>query len=522
MEKRILLAVFLSSIVLLGYNVLISKTRYVEQPIPKAISREIPSAKTEPLLAQPEIKQEKALSSRISLQHNMLENADLKLRFTNVGARLDEIYLKQFNRKFFETQLFNLQEVTEQPFVLTSDKDNKLVYEYEDGQKKIIKTYSISNNNIELDINVQNITGAAQNYDLNLNLLSLNMQQDSLDFLKEKNYLELNISQPDKILRKPLTRIGSKNIVSDQIKFSWIGLKDRYFCSIFKPNDPLSSYYIQVLENKTVIVGVPIIYHNLQPKASFNFRISLYVGPLKSQAIGSVDNNFIGIINYGTFDPISKALLSTMRFIHKFLPNWGVCIIVLSCLLFLLLYPLTLKSLNSMKAMQAVQPQMEKLRQQYKDQPQKLNQEIMALYKKNKVNPFGGCLPMVLQIPIFIALYQALLRSLELRGAKFLWIKDLSESDKLFMLPFNLPVLGNEFNILPILMALIMLFQQKLTSKSTVSANPEQQKLMTIFFPILFGFMFYRLPSGLVLYWFVYSGLSLFFQWKQTAAIQKV
>jgi YidC/Oxa1 family membrane protein insertase len=302
------------------------------------------------------------------------------------------------------------------------------------------------------------------------------------------------------------------------VKFDWIGLKDRYFCTIFKPEVSPSGYYSQLIDNKVVNVGIPLSILKLEPRASAKFKAKLFAGPLNTQVLNETDSNFGQIINFGVFDSISKVLLSTLRFIHKILPNWGVCIIVLSCLLFFILYPLTLKSLKSMKAMQALQPEMEKMRQQHKDQPQKFNKEVMELYKKHHVNPFGGCLPMVLQIPIFIGLYQALLRSLELRGSGFLWIRDLSEADRLFIFPYNIPILGNELNILPILMAIIMFLQQKLTSKTTVSANPEQQRIMLIFFPILFGFMFYRMPSGLVLYWFVYSGLSFIFQWKQMAA----
>ena len=165
-----------------------------------------------------------------------------------------------------------------------------------------------------------------------------------------------------------------------------------------------------------------------------------------------------------------------------------------------------------MKEMQAVQPKIEELRKIYKDNPQKLNKEIMELYREHKVNPLGGCLPLVLQMPIFFALYQALMRSIALKGASFLWIKDLSEPDRLFILPKTLPVIGNEFNILPVLMAIGMFIQQKFTMASASSAAAEQQKLMTIFMPILFGIIFYHMPSGLVLYWFVNSTLMLIYQ----------
>ena len=156
-----------------------------------------------------------------------------------------------------------------------------------------------------------------------------------------------------------------------------------------------------------------------------------------------------------------------------------------------------------MKRMQELQPKIELIRQTYKDNPQRLNKEIMELYKKEKANPFSGCLPMILQIPIFFALYQALIRSIELKGAKFLWIKDLSEPDRLIMLAKPLPLLGNDINILPVLMAILMFLQQKFSSVSAAGQSQEQQRLMMVLFPFLFGFIFYRMPSGLVLYWFI-------------------
>ena len=165
-----------------------------------------------------------------------------------------------------------------------------------------------------------------------------------------------------------------------------------------------------------------------------------------------------------------------------------------------------------MREMQAIQPKVEELRKQYKDNPQKLNKEIMELYKLHKVNPLGGCLPLLLQMPIFFALYQALMRSIHLRGAPFLWIKDLSSPDRLFVLPTALPFIGSEVNLLPVLMTIGMFIQQKATMATTSSANMEQQKMMMVIFPILFCFIFYHMPSGLVLYWFINSTFMLFFQ----------
>lgn len=173
-----------------------------------------------------------------------------------------------------------------------------------------------------------------------------------------------------------------------------------------------------------------------------------------------------------------------------------------------------------MRQIQLLQPKIDKLRKEFKDNPQKLNKEIMEMYKKYKVNPFGGCLPMLLQMPIFIALYQALIRAIELKNARFLWIKDLSMPDKAFFLPFssligrNIPV-----NILPILMAITMFFQQKISAPASKVNDKEdvmqqQQKMMAVLMPVMFGAIFYNMPSGLVLYWFINTLFMLFQQIK--------
>jgi YidC/Oxa1 family membrane protein insertase len=204
--------------------------------------------------------------------------------------------------------------------------------------------------------------------------------------------------------------------------------------------------------------------------------------------------------------------VQVLHFLYGLVHNWGWAIVILSLVVYLALYPLTLKQMRSMKEMQLLQPRIEELRKAYKDNPQRLNKETMELYRQHKVNPLSGCLPLVLQMPIFLALYQALMRSIVLKGANFLWIKDLSEPDRLFILPVSLPILGNEINILPLVMAIGMFIQQKISLANTSSSAAEQQKMMLVIMPVMFGIIFYKMPSGLVLYWFVNSTLMLLYQ----------
>jgi len=189
---------------------------------------------------------------------------------------------------------------------------------------------------------------------------------------------------------------------------------------------------------------------------------------------------------------ISRPLLVILKVFNRFLHNWGLAIILLTILIKILFYPLTHKSYKSMKQMQELQPLINKLRQKYKNDREALNREMMQLYRARKINPFGGCLPMLLQIPVFFGLYRVLLYSVELRNSPFfLWITDLSAKDPLY--------------ITPILMGASMFLQQKMTP---TTADPAQAKLM-MFMPIIFTVMFLNFPSGLVIYWLMNNILSI-------------
>ncbi len=202
-------------------------------------------------------------------------------------------------------------------------------------------------------------------------------------------------------------------------------------------------------------------------------------------------------------DLIGKVFIGGLEMLFNVFRNYGVAIIALTFLINLVLFPLTRQSFLSMKRMQQVQPQMAKLREKYKDNTQQLNKEMMELYKKHKVNPLGGCLPMLLQMPVFIALYVAISKFVKLIGADFLWVHDLSSPDRV-PLPFTLPFLGNQLHVLPLIMIAGMAVQQRASAMSSVGQDPamaEQQKMMAFMMPVIFGFIFYSMPAALVLYW---------------------
>jgi len=234
--------------------------------------------------------------------------------------------------------------------------------------------------------------------------------------------------------------------------------------------------------------------------------VVLYTGPKDLDHLDASGHSLRRALDLGWFTVVALPLLQALRFSYRFTGNHGVDIILLTVLIKVLFYPLTKKSFQSMKAMQKVQPEMERLREAYKDKPEQMNQAVMELYRKHKVNPLGGCLPMILQLPVFIGLYNALLNAVELRHAPFVgWIQDLSAPDRLgdFQLPF---VTGAGIPILTLIMGASMLVQQKMTP--TTTADPMQQRMMMLM-PIVFTFMFINFPAGLTLYWLVNNLLTI-------------
>ncbi|MBU1007049.1 MAG: membrane protein insertase YidC, partial [Candidatus Omnitrophica bacterium] len=281
---------------------------------------------------------------------------------------------------------------------------------------------------------------------------------------------------------------------------SWLVLRNKYYSIITMPEFVPAGVFTKSI-NGSPVAGFIVEDEKILPGATKQYNFLVYIGPTELGELEKTEVTFGKALNFGIFTSISLILLSVLKFFYGLSHNYGVAILLLTGCVSLLLYPLTLKSLKSMRGLQKLQPHMEQLRAEHKDNAQKLNKEIMELYRRHKVNPMGGCFPIFLQMPIFIALYQTLMRSVELKGANFLWIKDLSMPDAAFALPFNMPFLGNTINLLPILMIGAMIIQQKLSSASTGAAPTEQQKIMTAVMPVMFGFIFYSLPSGLVLYW---------------------
>lgn len=302
-----------------------------------------------------------------------------------------------------------------------------------------------------------------------------------------------------------------KGPVIRQGTISWTGYADSYFITTIMP-EFTDSQTLTIQETgagrgssrSTLSQGLA----TLQPHDSKAYSYTLYMGPKKLTILEEVGHNLAQAVNYGWLDIIAKPMLWLLNFFHGFVKNYGVAIILLTIVIKLVFWPITQKGMKSMKNMQKLQPKIAKLREKFKDDPAKMNQEMMSLYKTYKINPLGGCLPMLIQIPFFIALYQVLIAAIELRHAPFmLWINDLSAPDRLW-LGFDIPYLHG-MPILTLLMGASMYLQQKMTP---TAADPMQARIMQLL-PIVFTFMFINFASGLVLYWFINNLLSMLQQY---------
>lgn len=291
--------------------------------------------------------------------------------------------------------------------------------------------------------------------------------------------------------------------VAEDKGITWAGVESNYFLVATLPQAP--GYLAKAkLEGGVYRVALEKDAVPVPAGSRVEMPVSYYFGPKELAYLAKAPGHLTASVNYGWFDFIAKPLLIMLDFLHGFVGNYGVAIILLTIIIKILFWPLTHKSYKSMDQMRKLQPHMAQIREKYKDDRQKMNEEMMRLYKTYKVNPAGGCLPMVVQIPVFIGLYQALLNAIELRHAPFIthvpftdiiWLADLSVKDP--------------FYVTPIIMGATMFLQQKMTP---APGDPTQAKIM-LALPVVFTFMFLNFPSGLVVYWLVNNVLSIAQQW---------
>ncbi|MGE5284176.1 MAG: membrane protein insertase YidC [Actinomycetota bacterium] len=285
----------------------------------------------------------------------------------------------------------------------------------------------------------------------------------------------------------------------------WISADSKYFTWVVLPEREWSVTRAALVGETGIRVAAADAAATLQPGDSVRAGSRVFAGPKRSSLLAATEKDLPELIDFGWFAIVAKPLVFLMKASNRVTGNYGIDIILLTILIKILFFPLTQKSMASMRKMQELGPILKTLKEKYKGDTQRLNQETMNLYKTYKINPLSGCLPMVAQIPVFIALYKGLLVTIELRHAPFfLWVNDLSAPEHLWdvvVAGYTVPI-----RILPLLMGISMFVQQKMTPSAGM--EPAQQKMM-LFMPIIFTFMFWSFPTGLVIYWLVNNVLAI-------------
>jgi len=295
----------------------------------------------------------------------------------------------------------------------------------------------------------------------------------------------------------------------------WVAVKSRFFVTAMSSTAPNSGFVLTATRDTTKptyvleTLAAQMVFPGcvLGQGEELTREYLLFVGPKRLSLLKSMGNKMQSVMEFGRLRWFCELLVPTLNFFHRIIPNYGIAVILLTFLVRILFWPLTHKSTAGMKKMQEIQPKLKEIQAKFKDDPTKLQQETWACYRENKVNPLSSCLPMLIQIPVFIALFTVLRSAVELRYAPFLWIADLSEPENLFR--GMIPYIGS-LNILPILMAATMALQSHLTP---AAGDPQQKKMMTIMMPGMMLLMFYSFPSALSLYWTVSQVLSIVQMW---------
>lgn len=551
MEKRVLLAIVLSIIVLVLWEKFFVPKRQPAPPTTSPAVEQAPPAPTKPDQAEPTIPKiptsEAPAPSTPSFptpaahtgRDVTVETPLYRAVFTETGARLKSFALKRYRETIEEDspgkELVKTSRIEDLPLafnfvdrpvaalnlapyvadsktnVTVSDGQNyTLTLSYEaPGWLRITRQYHFVADSylIDLSVSVENLGSQPWENAPTLGLISLPLSTGGGS--------RYTFQGPSLLVNNELEEVKFKKIKGEG-KFpgpiDWVAYTGQYFIMALLPVNLTPNHaQLEALDTATQMVEITLIGPKLtlQPGVQQQFNYKLYLGPKEVNTLKAADPKLAKAVNFGWFDVIAQPLLVCLKFFYRYLHNYGVAIILLTLLIKILFWPLTHKSYVSMRAMKKLQPKMQKIREKYKDNKEKMNQEIMQMYRTYKVNPVGGCLPMVLQIPVFFALYRLLYSSIAIRHAPFLWwINDLAAPDRLpvgFKIPIPYWNLEAGLPVLTLLMGVSMFVQQKMTP---MSGDPRQEKMMMMM-PLFMTVLFINFPSGLVLYWLVNNILSI-------------
>jgi YidC/Oxa1 family membrane protein insertase len=547
MEKRVLLAIVLCIIVLVLWEKFFIPKRQPAPPSTSPATEQVPPASTKPDQAEPAVPKippsEAPATSTPSFpapaahtgRDVTVETPLYRAVFTETGARLKSFVLKKYRETIKKDspgkELVKTSKIEELPLafnfvdrpvaalnlapyvadsatsVTVSDgQSHTLTFSYEaPGWLRITRQYHFIADSylIDLTVSVENLGSQPWENAPTLGLINLPLSAGTGS--------RYTFQGPALLINNKLEQVKFKKIEGEENfpgPIDWVAYTGQYFIMALLPVELTPNHaQLEALDAATQMVEITLIGPKiaLQPGVQQKFSYKLYLGPKEVSTLKAADPNLAKAVNFGWFDVIAQPLLVCLKFFYRYLHNYGVAIILLTLLIKILFWPLTHKSYESMRTMKKLQPKMQKIREKYKDDKEKMNQEIMQMYRTHKANPVGGCLPMVLQIPVFFALYRLLYSSIAIRHAPFLWwINDLSAPDR-FPVGVQIPYLGNGIPILTILMGVSMFVQQKM---SPTGGDPKMEKMMMMM-PVVFTFFFINFPSGLVLYWLVNNVLSI-------------
>ena len=402
----------------------------------------------------------------------------------------------RFEHPLFTANSYESMQINDgsQSLIFTSNPVHGLVFE-----KKF--TFDSDKYLIGLELIIKNVSDAPVSGEIAISLARSYLTTSQYGFEGPSGWINKKLEQVE------IKDIKESEAISGDIQ--WVGLEDRYFISSVISKTPVPS------SMKTEMTRHDIVYNRLiqaveeiPAGGQQQYSYFVFMGPKSTQLLSKVGYDLKNAIDFGWFDIIAKPCLWLMNWLYGFIPNYGIAIIILTLITKVILWPLGTKSYRSMNDMKRLQPLMAEIREKHKNDRPRMNQEIMLLYRTYKVNPVGGCLPMVFQIPVFFALYRMLYSAIELRHAPFFgWITDLSAPDRLFNFGFSIPFMEPPYGIpvLTIVMGATMFLQQKM---SPAPGDPAQAKMM-MFMPIVFTFIFINFSSGLVLYWLVNNIFSI-------------
>ena len=554
MDKNTVWAIVLSSLVLLVFTFLqpivnpvttVPTTTEVVEPIEESTVTAVESSN----IGEPDY-----LEDEYFIEENFtITTNNVKVTFTNRGG--DIIGYELLNHKDGDAYIQMADNITEsnRAFSVSFGDASKPIIEdifntkiIDDYTIGFYKPYTVRNSDgtessftfvkqytflpdeyvFKLDIRVENITNAKSfNFDDVAYTLRTSPQigpyyDKKKDRYENRTFMTYNGEKVKKqVLGENASKIYDKAV-------DWTGVSGKYFSILVAPMNTSSigdvTYSTALEVDNYANAQVKISRNPIMDSSSLD-TYYVFVGPRTDSALGiynKAENNGWKLSNIrfddalqtsGLFSWLEKALKWIMEILYKIIPNWGVSIILMTILLRLVLFPLTKKSTLASLKMQEVQPRMTEIQTKYKNNPEKMNQEMAKLYQETGYNPVSGCLPMLIQLPLLIAMFHLFNNYFEFRGAMFIpgWIPDLSVGDSVYTLNFNLPLLGNQIRILPVIYLISQLIYGKFSSATTAGANAAQMKIMMYAMPICFFFVFYSAPSGLLIYWTISNVLTL-------------